>query len=125
MTNRSNSSKEDELNNILEDLKNDYKSQMPSRLAKLESLTQKNDFAGLALEYHKLKGTGKTYGFAEISKISEQLEKICENSQDHKLIVIGLELLKKYFTSLEGHSNNEKFNLETDESYIALKTGAL
>lgn len=62
------------LDQVLAELKAEYLAKLPKKLQLLESLTTAGDFAGLEQEYHNLKGTGKTYGFPEISSLSEQLE---------------------------------------------------
>ena len=70
--------KKPELNDILQELQVDYLTQFPKRLQQLEQLSQQLDIETLAMEYHKLKGTGKTYGFPEISQLCEMLELICD-----------------------------------------------
>jgi HPt (histidine-containing phosphotransfer) domain-containing protein len=61
----------------LAELKVEYRSQFPTKIRTLESAFQKEDWLKLADELHKLKGTGKTYGFPEVSSVCEALEDYC------------------------------------------------
>jgi HPt (histidine-containing phosphotransfer) domain-containing protein len=62
------------LGQVLAELKSDYLKQFPKKLSEIQKLTESKNFAQLAEEYHKLKGTGKTYGFPEISVLCEHME---------------------------------------------------
>jgi len=59
---------------LLSELKQDYLVAFPQKIEKIKSLLENENWTDLAEEYHKLKGTGKTYGFPEVSVLCEQLE---------------------------------------------------
>lgn len=67
-------SKKQDLSTVLSDLKKDYLAKLPLKILRLKELTQAENWEDLYTEYHKLKGTGKTYGFPEISAVCEKLE---------------------------------------------------
>lgn len=66
--------KKQDLSVVLSDLKKDYLAKLPLKIERLKELAQAENWEDLYTEYHKLKGTGKTYGFPEISAVCEKLE---------------------------------------------------
>ena len=66
------------LKDVLADLKADYLKTLPAKIEKIKTLTFHQSWEQLADEYHKLKGTGKTYGFPEITLVCEKLEKLSQ-----------------------------------------------
>jgi len=75
MTNSS--SRGEKLSEILAELKAEYIQKFPAKVTKIEVLFQKEDWDDLREEFHKLKGTGLTYGFPEVSILCEALEVRC------------------------------------------------
>ena len=73
------------LSRVLSDLKVEYLESLPNKIKKIRSLTKKEDWQSLYDEYHKLKGTGKTYGFPEISILCEQLEMLALKKESQKI----------------------------------------
>lgn len=63
-----------DLAKLLLDFKKEYQVAFPQKLKKLIDLYQKNDHKNLLVELHKLKGSGKTYGYPEVSTFCEALE---------------------------------------------------
>lgn len=98
------------LSRLLSDLKKEYLIALPEKIEKLRSLTQKEKWLEIQEEYHKLKGTGKTYGFPEISVLCEQLETLAQKKESQKtgLFLDALNLLEEIHKAA---LKNESYNL--------------
>ena len=108
---------------VLGELKEDYLKKLPGKIENLKLLVGHQNWVGLEDEYHKLKGTGKTYGYPEISVICEKLELLVQqkNHQSSELFQQAHELLEKMHQS---YLKKEPVNLESDafaRSLLALK----
>ncbi|MBE8163476.1 MAG: Hpt domain-containing protein [Bdellovibrionaceae bacterium] len=53
-------------------------------LKTVEKLIKENNIQNIYEESHKLKGSGKTYGFVKISDISSEVEELCKQLLDKK-----------------------------------------
>jgi HPt (histidine-containing phosphotransfer) domain-containing protein len=87
--------KKKDLSDVLGDLKKDYLSNLPQKISLIKKLTQSEDWKELYTEYHKLKGTGKTYGFPEISTLCAKMESFAQNAetQNKSIFEKAVELL--------------------------------
>ena len=65
------------IEDLMKQLKLDYIETLPEKRGRIALLFQKNQLEELETEFHKMKGTGKTYGLPEVSLLGELLEKIC------------------------------------------------
>jgi HPt (histidine-containing phosphotransfer) domain-containing protein len=111
------------LSTVLGELKEDYLKKLPTKFENLKALINGQNWEALEDEYHKLKGTGKTYGYPEISVICEKLEFLVQqkNHQSCELFLQANELLEKMHQS---YLKKEPVNLESDafaRSLLALK----
>jgi hypothetical protein len=99
------------LSALLEELKSDYLKKLPEHLKKLEMFTAQTDWPALEEEYHKLKGTGKTYGFPDISVICEKMEFLAKKPefQNREIFEKAFLLLKEMNDS---YQKNEKLDLK-------------
>lgn len=77
---------------------------MPKKISDIRNhtISQKKDWETIRTLFHNLKGTGKTYGFAQISLICEPLENICDQFLKHgqtddnlELLLLGVQLLEQ------------------------------
>jgi chemotaxis protein histidine kinase CheA len=80
---------------MMEELRAEYLAAMPQKFIDIGEHISKKDIAVLREDFHKLKGTGKTYGMGEISELGEVVEKICltKNEQALHAAEVGLKLL--------------------------------
>jgi HPt (histidine-containing phosphotransfer) domain-containing protein len=111
------------LSTILNELKEEYLQKMPQKIQLLKNLTARQDWKALEEEYHKLKGTGKTYGFPEISIICEKMEILAQQKQHHtaQMFEPAVELLEKMHLS---YLEKKPLALEQDpfvRSLLAMK----
>lgn len=99
---------------MLQEMRQDYLQVLPARIAKIRKLTDQGDWKSVNDEYHKLKGTGKTYGFAEISTLCKILESLSMNPpvNDVQLFNDAVHLLERMHQT---YLKNQPFLLENDE----------
>ena len=111
------------LSTVLQELKEEYLQKFPQKIDKLKNLTQAQDWTGLEEEYHKLKGTGKTYGFADISLVCEKLEALAQQPSRREVQIFNeaAVLLEKMH---QNYLRNGILDLQKDSfarSLLALK----
>lgn len=81
---------------LLLQMQAEYLEELPDKISHLEQLLQKKNIHALEDEFHKLKGTGATYGLPEITEIGRSFEKLIQNKQAEVLqrIPKAIDLLK-------------------------------
>ena len=62
---------------LMKQLKREYIDTLPTKKAKVLELFRQNQLVELETEFHKMKGSGKTYGLGEVSQFGEIFEMIC------------------------------------------------
>lgn len=62
---------------MLKSLQQDYLNSLPEKIKEVQLCVAAADVNAIREAFHKLKGTGKTYGFPEISDLGSAVEKIC------------------------------------------------
>jgi HPt (histidine-containing phosphotransfer) domain-containing protein len=107
---------------LLAELKHEYLKAFPEKLELLRELIQKEDWSGLEVLYHKLKGTGKTYGFPEISTLCQKMESLSQSKtyQKAEFFQRSLLILEKLNQS---YTQGTPYNLNQDplaQSLLAL-----
>jgi HPt (histidine-containing phosphotransfer) domain-containing protein len=80
------------IQDVLAGLQKTYLASMPEKIALIQSLHAAGDLEKLETEYHKLKGTGRTYGLPEFTQLGATLERICEVSPDSLSQAVPLSL---------------------------------
>ena len=108
---------------MLVEMKQDYLENFPKKIAVIKQLVATEKWSELNDEYHKLKGTGKTYGFPEISIVCEILEahSMQNPAKDPELFKKSSDLLERMH---QAYQQNKSFSLEQDDfgrSLLALK----
>jgi chemotaxis protein histidine kinase CheA len=110
---------------IMEDLKKEYLQNLPLKWAAINAASLIADKSILRDEYHKIKGSGKTYGYPEVSLLGAAMESICDlylkntvnlkKTEDLEVWVKrSLELLTK---TIENRQHNSEFLIESDKDY--------
>jgi HPt (histidine-containing phosphotransfer) domain-containing protein len=108
---------------MLLEMKQDYLVGLPGKIAGIKKLIHAQSWTDLQEEFHKLKGTGKTYGFPQVSIVCERLETLlAENPEkEAQFFQNGAELLERMHLA---YTQNQSFALEQDDfarSLLALK----
>lgn len=70
---------------MMEQLKQEYIQSLPEKIQVIQENIQKKCSDSLKEDFHKLKGTGKTYGLPEISTLAASVEAICIHSPDQSV----------------------------------------
>ena len=108
---------------MMEELQKEYVAELPEKMKDIKSKWKSQEWDMLRDHFHKLKGTGKTYGVPEISLLGEVVEKICLNSQDkvNETIPVALRLLQDIY---ESRKNANPFAVEKDPQFSEIKAFA-
>lgn len=64
---------------LLKSLQRDYLNSLPEKISDIRKQLANGSVAHLETAFHKLKGTGKTYGIPEISQLAATVEDICHD----------------------------------------------
>lgn len=67
---------------MMKQLRQDYIENLPAKIEEIQTRLDATHIEQLREDFHKLKGTGKTYGFPEISQLAEVVEDICITRPD-------------------------------------------
>lgn len=115
------------LSQVLGELKKDYLQLLPQKISDIENLLSQKirPWPEINTRFHNLKGTGKTYGFAEVSILCEPLEHICEQIEKQliaedlalDLITQGMHLLQQLTLN---YQNNTPIDLTQNSVAIKL-----
>lgn len=107
------------LQNLLAELQKEYLDSLPEKIKSISELINTQQLELVETEFHKLKGTGRTYGVPEISRVGELGERSCwiTDSKRDDAISQALKLLAKVHDS---RSKGEEFQIEDDEACKAL-----
>ncbi len=99
-----------ELKEILEGLKRDYLKSLPEKIENAAKLWRAGETDLLETEFHKLKGTGKTYGLPEISELGLIAEELCskKGATRDRAVELALDILGKIH---EARLAGEEFDL--------------
>ena len=69
-------------------------------IKEIESYLKKNNYKEIEIIGHSMKGSGGGYGFEEITKIGEKIEKAAKNENKEK-IASQIEYLNTYLKEIE------------------------
>jgi HPt (histidine-containing phosphotransfer) domain-containing protein len=85
------------LKDVLAELQKNYLASMPEKIQNLEKLWSERKLELLKTDYHKLKGTGRTYGFPEITSLGAAMERLCEIDQSslERAVPISVKLMTR------------------------------
>lgn len=86
----------DSLKDVLAVLQKNYLASMPEKIQNIEVLWKDRKLELLKTDYHKLKGTGRTYGLPEVTALGAALERLCEIDQSslERAVPMSLKLMK-------------------------------
>lgn len=109
------------LDEMLGELKQEYLESIPNKIIEIKNHLNEENYELLRNDFHKIKGTGKTYGLPEISELGAVMEVLCiekpSELKDH--ILISLELLKEIHSS---RIASQEFSLNKDARFITMQS---
>jgi HPt (histidine-containing phosphotransfer) domain-containing protein len=105
---------------LMLELKRDYLKSMPQKFEIIGQALQAGDVALLREEFHKLKGTGKTYGIPEISELCAVIEQLCVNRSPHALAdsKVALQILSEIHKT---RINEKEFSINADSRFSEIQ----
>lgn len=77
---------------LLAELQKEYVASIPNKIATISEYWRTQNLEDLQTEYHKLKGTGRTYGLPEVTQLGEALEALCLESRTSLPVAVPLSL---------------------------------
>lgn len=106
--------------NMMNQLRKEYVSTLPEKIQTIRHFLNSGDALGVRGVFHKLKGTGATYGVPELSALGETLEVFVENNpQDLKDAVSdALDILNQVHVC---RLKDEPFNIQNDTRYMRIR----
>lgn len=120
------------LEKIMIELKRDYIKNFPNHLNKMKTYFSSKKISSLKSHFHKLKGSGKTYGLPEVSELSQIMEEVFSTHlNDQELEEVSIPCLNLYKEIHKHYSNiqnakptqfeSKSFNLFQRKEFLTLK----
>ena len=106
-----------DFNAMMAELQKEYLAELPNIISKLKKVTAENNGEEVHRIFHQLKGSGKTYGFDEITELCKIMEERSMGNTIPEQTTEAIELLELI---LSKRSNNEAVHLNQESSYIKL-----
>ena len=105
---------------LLKTLQRDYLTSIPGKIEVIRKQMADKSVNDLRESFHKLKGTGRTYGIPEVSELAACVEEICIDFPDSALTACGhaVELLTEIHSS---RAKDKVFALDTDARFGAIR----
>lgn len=101
---------------LLSTLRAEYLQSLPTKIADIRMQISTDDRVALRTSFHKLKGTGRTYGIPEVSELAEVIEKVVLHQPDSALnaaeqgALLLEDIASAYVSAME-------FNLKSDPRF--------
>lgn len=107
------------LDDVLSELRKTYLEALPARADLIEKLMSEQKYDEVETEFHKLKGTGKTYGLPEVTAIGEVTERLVEHGSTsaEESVPAALNALRKVRTARDAGS---PLDLTSDPDFLYL-----
>lgn len=104
------------LKNVLAGLQKDYIASIPEKMASISHHWQTGKLLDLQSDYHKMKGTGRTYGIPEITQLGAAMEALCltYRSSLAQTVPLSLAILDRIRTIRE---RGEQFEIDNDPDF--------
>lgn len=105
---------------LLKTLHQEYLSSLPIKISSIQNQMQVGDPSELRESFHKLKGTGRTYGLPEVSELAAVVEEICIDYPPKAVAAVGLalDILREIHTA---RLSGKPFALEVDERFNQIR----
>lgn len=105
---------------LMNQLQSEYVLELPDKIQSIAVHLASRELANVREDFHKLKGTGKTYGIPEISELAEVIERICMDKPQHvpQAVPEALTLLTLIHSS---RTAAQAFDISRDQRFSKLK----
>jgi HPt (histidine-containing phosphotransfer) domain-containing protein len=104
------------LQDLLAELQKEYLASITDKVSMIETLWRGSQLEELETEFHKMKGTGSTYGLPEISQLGEAMERLCEINRPalDNTVPLAMALLSRIQAQRQ---RGEAFAIEADPDF--------
>lgn len=105
---------------LLKSLQRDYLASLPEKVVNIRAQIDAAAVADLRESFHKLKGTGRTYGLPDVSLLAETVEGICIHRpvEAVKACTVATGILEDIYSV---HSRGEVFQLQADARFAQIR----
>jgi HPt (histidine-containing phosphotransfer) domain-containing protein len=109
------------MDDLLKELQLEYIQGLPEKIQELKTFSDQKDFQNLLNAFHKLKGSGKTYGLEEVSALGQFFEGWLREKKEKAIPFTkkASEILERIHSS---RSNDKPYSLDTDTEFQNLKS---
>lgn len=108
---------------MLEGLKKEYIESLPEKIVNIKEHISSSNITGLKEDFHKLKGTGKTYGIPEVSTLAASVEAICIDNP--KVAIKAAECAVEILVDIHQSRSSESIHdIGSDERFIEIRRSA-
>lgn len=113
-------SEDTQLSTLFAELKVEYIETFEEKITQIEKFWQQYNRKELEGEFHKIKGTGSTYGVKEATLVAEVMEDLCHQGSPQLglCVLMSIGLLKKI---REQYQEDAEFELLKDPSFKFLR----
>jgi HPt (histidine-containing phosphotransfer) domain-containing protein len=109
------------LKEVLAELQRNYLQAIPDKIILIETLYKNRQYDLLETEYHKLKGTGRTYGLPEVTLLGAALERLCETDRERLQVAVPLSLKLLHWVR-EKRVSGEAPTIESESDFRQILT---
>lgn len=108
------------LDELLKNLQRDYLQSLPEKISDIRKHIADGSVETLVSAFHKLKGTGKTYGIPEISELAAAVEGICQEKPKQAAPAASAAVL--ILQDIHSARNaNTQFRLDNDPRFMQIR----
>lgn len=107
------------MDDLLKELQTEYVEGLPEKISEIESFLFNKNIEGLINSFHKLKGSGKTYGIDEVTVLGEFFETWMR--EDRKTVMVhvpvSIAILNRIY---EARVQSAPYAIDADPEFKAL-----
>ncbi len=109
------------LDDVMGELREEYLQSFEVKVKNLAGNLENKEYDLIELEFHKMKGTGETYGIPEISQLGYVVEKICQTKQNAitEAFPLAIELIHLI---VQERSQEKGIDLKANSSFLKLES---
>lgn len=104
---------------VLKNLQREYLQSIPEKISDIRAHIKAGSAGDLEMAFHKLKGTGKTYGIPEISELAAAVEHICHDNPK-KAELVASQAVAILADIQSARQANTQFSLSSDPRFKKL-----
>lgn len=105
---------------LLKSLQKDYLASLPEKVVKIRQQIDAASAADLRESFHKLKGTGRTYGLPEVSELAAAVESVCL-ARPNEAVVAATHAIALLESIHAAHSGSGAFSLQQDPRFAEIR----